>query len=81
MIIAILSLVFQTVLTFIVIFCIYMVFALLDNDFGIDGLLGLFIFQPIIGIILSALTIIVCLTIGLPIRLHKKINYWWTTNF
>jgi hypothetical protein len=58
-----------------------MVFALLDNDFDLSGLFGLIIFQPIMGIILSALTIFVCLIIGLPIRLNKKLKYWWTTNF
>ena len=80
-IITLVTLGLQLVLTFIATFCIYMFFALLDNDFGFDGLFGLFIIQPIIGVILSILTIIVCLTLGLPIRLNKKINYWWTTNF
>lgn len=77
----ILTLGLQIALTFIATFCIYMVFALLDSDFGFDGLFGLIIFQPIIAIILSGLTIIVCLIIGLPIRLNSKLNYWWTTNF
>ena len=76
-----LTFVFQIAFTFIVIFCIYMFFALFDNEFGIDGLFGLFIIQPIIAIVLSTLTIIVCLLLGLPIRLNKKINHWWTTNF
>lgn len=58
-----------------------MVFALLDNDFGFDGLFGLVIFQPIIAIIFSGLTIFCCLIVGLPIRLNNKLNYWWTTNF
>jgi len=80
-IITILILVFQLALTFIANFCIYMLFALFDNNFGLDGLFGLFFIQPIIGIALSVLTIIVCLTIGLPIRLYKKLNHWWTTNF
>ena len=80
-IIDILTLVFQFALTFVATFCIYMLFALLDSDFGIDGIFGLFIIQPIIGIILVILTIIVCLTVGLPIRLNKKLNHWWTTNF
>lgn len=71
----------QIALTFIATFCIYMVFALLDNDFGFDGLFGLVIFQPIIAIILSGLTIFCCLIVGLPIRLNNKLNYWWTTNF
>jgi len=80
-IIAILTLVFQFALTLIATFCIYMFFALLDSDFGIDGLFGLFIIQPIIGLVLSFLTIIVCLLVGLPIRLNKKLNHWWTRNF
>jgi hypothetical protein len=58
-----------------------MVFALLDSDFGIDGLFGLIVFQPIIAIILSGLTTFLCLIIGLPIRLNNKLNSWWTTNF
>lgn len=58
-----------------------MFFALLDSDFGFDGLLGLFVFQPIFALILSGLTIFVCLIAGLPIRLNSKLNYWWTTNF
>lgn len=58
-----------------------MVFALLDNDYGFDGLFGLFVFQPIFALILSGLTILICLVVGLPIRLNSKLNYWWTTNF
>ncbi|HTO16509.1 MAG TPA: hypothetical protein VLZ83_12110 [Edaphocola sp.] len=79
--ITILTLGLQIALTFIATFCIYMVFALLDNDFGFDGLFGLVIFQPIIAIILSSLTIFICLIVGLPIRLNNKLNYWWTTHF
>ena len=71
----------QIAMTFIATFCIYMVFALLDSNFGFDGLFGLVIFQPIMAVILSALTIFVCLILGLPIRLNNKLNYWWTTNF
>jgi len=79
--ITILTLGLQIALTFIATFCIYMVFALLDSDFGFDGLFGLVIFQPIIAIILSGLTIFVCLIVGLPIRLNNKLNHWWTKNF
>lgn len=79
--ITILNLGLQIALTFIATFCIYMVFALLDSDFGFDGLFGLVIFQPIIAIILSGLTIFCCLIVGLPIRLNNKLNSWWTTNF
>ncbi len=80
-IVTILTFGLQIASTFISIFCIYMVFAMLDSDFGVDGLFGLVIFQPIMAIILSAMTIFVCLIIGLPIRLNKKLNYWWTRNF
>ncbi len=79
--ITILTLGLQIALTFIATCCIYMVFALLDSDFGFDGLFGLIIFQPIIAIILSGLTIFVCLIAGLPIRINNKLNYWWTTHF
>ena len=79
--ITILTVVLQFALTLIVTFCIYMFFAFLDNDFGFDGLFGLIFFQPIIGVVVSGLTILLCLIVGLPIRLHKKLNYWWTTNF
>jgi magnesium-transporting ATPase (P-type) len=71
----------QVVVTFIATFCIYMFFALSDNDFGIDGLVGLVIFQPIVSIILSIITIFICLIVGLPIRLSKRINYWWIAKF
>ena len=58
-----------------------MIFAFSDSGFGIDGLFGLFIIQPIFAVIISGLTILFCLLIGLPIRLNKKVNYWWTKNF
>lgn len=80
-IITIFTLGLQTAMTFIATFCIYMIFALLDNDFGIDGLFGFIFIQPIIAIFISGITILVCLVAGLPIRFNKKLNYWWTTNF
>lgn len=79
--IAILTLGLQVALAFITICSIYIVFALSDNDFGIDGIFGLVIIQPIIAIIISILTIIICLIIGLPIRLNNKMHHWWITNF
>jgi uncharacterized membrane protein YbhN (UPF0104 family) len=57
-----------------------MVFALLDSNFGFDGLLGLVTIQPIIAVLISGLTIFVCLIVGLPIRLNNKLNHWWTKN-
>ena len=72
---------FQILGTFIVMFCIYMVFAFFDNDFGLDGLFGLVVFQPILAFIITVLTIFVCLLIGLPIRLNYRINYWCTSHY
>jgi hypothetical protein len=58
-----------------------MIFALLDSDFGIDGLVGLIIFQPVPGCIISALTIVVCFIIGLPLHFNRRINRWWKKHF
>lgn len=71
----------QVALTFIATVCIYIVYALLDSDFGFDGLFRLVIIQPIIGAILSLFTIFVCSLVGLPIRLNKNLNHWWATHF
>lgn len=54
-----------------------MFFALMDYKGGIGGFVGLTIFQPIMGMIFSGLTIIACTIVGLPIRLHKPIRTWW----
>ncbi len=72
---------FQFLVTFIVTVSIYMIYALLDSNFGIDGLFGIIFIQPIMGVILTFLTIFVCTLFGLPIRLNKKLNNWWTKNF
>jgi uncharacterized protein YacL len=80
-IIMILTIALQITVTFITTFCIYLLFALLDNDWGFDGLFGLLIIQPIAAIIFSILTIFICLIIGLPIRLNKNLNHWWIKNF
>lgn len=58
-----------------------MAFALMDNDLGIDGLLGLVTFQPMAAFFISGASICMCLLAGLPIRLHKKLNHWWRTHF
>jgi len=71
----------QIALAFIVSLCLYMAFAVLDSDWGIDGLFGLLFFHPMMGGFLSILTIIFCLLVGLPIRLVKSINRWWRTNY
>ncbi len=58
-----------------------MLFAAFDYQGGIANFVGLAIFQPILAICLSLLTIIVCGIIGLPIRLNNRFNKWWRTNF
>ena len=58
-----------------------MIFAILDYEGGFDSFFGMAIFQPIIAALLSGLTIICCLTLGLPIRLIKPFNKWWTRHF
>lgn len=57
---------------------IYMRFVLLGYEGGIDGFIGATLFQPIIGGLMTILTIGVCLLIGFPIRVSKRINTWWT---
>jgi hypothetical protein len=63
---------------FISSFAIYMIFALFDYQGGIDGFVGITIFQPILGALISILTIIVCFLVGLPIRFIEKINSFWS---
>jgi hypothetical protein len=58
-----------------------MIFALLDYQGGIEGMLGMVIFQPIFAVILSVFTIVICFIVGLPIRLNKNLFKWWTNKF
>lgn len=72
---------FQLFITFVALLSIYMLFALLDMlDFDMIGMIGFVIFQPIWGIALSSLTILICLVIGLPIRLSTKLRSFWIKN-
>lgn len=58
-----------------------MIFAISDYNGGIDGILGIAVFQPIMSIIFAFLTILICGLVGLPIRINKKLNKWWRTKF
>lgn len=73
---------FQVLATLFILCSIYMLFAVLDND-GMDfiNIAGLATIQPLMALILSGITIIICMVIGLPIRINKKLNYWWSRNF
>lgn len=68
----------QAIITFITLILIYMIFVLLDYEGGIDGFTGTTLFQPIIGGLLTIMTIAICLLMGLPIRISRRINTWWT---
>lgn len=72
------TLAIQGTITFITLMVIYMMLVLLDYQGGVDGFIGIALFQPIIGGIISLVTIGICLVIGLPIRLSNTINAWWT---
>jgi hypothetical protein len=77
--ISIATIIFQIFIAFVVLFVIYIIFALLDmNDFDFANGVGFLIFQPLYGFIFSALTIAVCITVGLPIRLIPKLFKWWS---
>ncbi|WP_303311764.1 hypothetical protein [Hymenobacter sp. BT730] len=67
----------QLALTFCSLLGIYLLFALMDYQGGIDGLLGLIVVQPLFGVILTLITIGLCACIGLPLRLQGKLRDWW----
>jgi hypothetical protein len=72
--------VFQLLLTYGVLFSIYMTFAILDNDEAdLISESALLIIHPIYAIILSTITIGCCFIFGLPIRLISKLNKWWSS--
>lgn len=68
----------QGITTFISLLVIYMIFVLMDYQGGIDSFIGTTLFQPIVGGLISIVTIGICLLIGLPIRIYDRINTWWT---
>ena len=80
-VINILTVAIQIGATLITMFVLFMIFALLDYRGGIEGLIGILIFQPIMAIVFSLLTIFICVIIGLPLRLHRRLNIWWRTKF
>ena len=70
----------QSGMTFLILIVIYMIFVLLDYQGGIEGFLGTILFQPLLGGTFSLVTIGVCVLLGLPIRINRTINLWWTRN-
>lgn len=71
----------QTLITFFSLLIIYMIMVVLDYQGGIDGFIGVSIIQPMIGAILSIITIMICFIIGIPVRFYKKLNEWWQSKF
>jgi hypothetical protein len=69
---------FQLFISFAVMVGVYLFFAILDTEPGFAEVVGFTLFQPILAIIFSTITIVFCFLIGLPIRLNSKINSWWT---
>jgi hypothetical protein len=56
----------------------YMVLTMFNYKGGFANFVGLTFFQPIMAIIVSLLIIFLYSLLGLPIRLNKKVNSWWT---
>jgi len=55
-----------------------MIYALLDViEIDLIAGIGFMIFQPILGVISTGLTILICLILGLPVRFIKVINQSW----
>jgi hypothetical protein len=74
------TILFQLFITFVALFVIYLIFALLDMDeFDMITEGAFLIFQPIFAIILSTLTIVACIIVGLPIRLLPRVKMWWSS--
>jgi len=77
----VLTLLFQFGATFILTFCLCMVFAMFDYKGGMANFIGLTFFQPITAALFSIFTIIICSIIGLPIRLNVRLKTWWSKHF
>ncbi len=75
------TILFQVGLTIGGTFILYMLFAMFDYQGGLINFVGLTFFHPILAILLSLLTVIVCGLVGLPIRLNSRLNTWWRTHF
>lgn len=71
----------QICASLVALFVTYMVFAFFDYQGGIDSFVGMIILQPLLAIIISVFTVFICLLIGLPIRINKKLNKFWREKF
>jgi hypothetical protein len=71
---------FQIASAFTGLLLLYMLLALMDSDFGIEGLFVLTFIQPVLGFFLTLTLISVSLVIGLPIRLNRRLQVCWVAN-
>jgi uncharacterized membrane protein len=67
----------QAIITFVTLIVVYMILVLMDYQGGVDSFIGTTLFQPIIGGLISIVTIGICVLIGLPIRISDRVNTWW----
>lgn len=56
-----------------------MLASIYDYQGGFDNFVGLTLFHPLWAIILSGLSVFLCLIVGLPIRLSKRVNAYWSS--
>lgn len=75
------SLIVQCLCALVILFPLYYVYAIIDSGKGLDGILGILVIQPFISLGISIATIIICIVIGLPIRLNKHLRDWWRRHF
>jgi hypothetical protein len=71
----------QLAFAFLTTFSLFMIEAILNYNGGFENFVAIAIFHPVIGIILSSLSLVICLIAGLPIRLIKSINKFWKEHF
>jgi hypothetical protein len=74
-----LTVLFQFGATSIVLFVLYIIFALLDNlgEAGFENYVGFIIFQPLFGTIITLVTVSVCFIVGIPVRFIPRLKAWW----
>ncbi len=79
-ILAVLTILFQLILSFMVLIGIYLVYAVSDMiEIDLVATIGFLLFQPILGVVFTLLTILLCLILGLPIRMIRVVNQFWKT--
>lgn len=69
--------IFQIGMTFCILFGVFMIFAFADTDeFDLVNNIALLTIKPFIGAIISLVTILFSLLLGLPLRMSAYLNNW-----